>query len=204
MENDLKSEQIRGVGDLILLAQYQIFNTPPDTNKTLRQRLFIGGGVKLPTGIYNIKSTDGNISPFLQPGTGSTDLITSLSYMAKLKKFGLGVDITYRYTTINNNRFRFANRLNSSTLLFYQIKYKSLTIMPSSGVYMEQALKDQDNGTSNINTGGTSLFSQSGLDIYLKNLSLNLGYQIPFYENLNGIQGENKSRLIVGLNFAFN
>ena len=204
MENNEKASHITGIGDLMLVALYQVYNTPSDSSSAFNQRLFLGGGIKFPTGVYRETSSDGELEPLLQPGTGSFDFIASLNYLAKIKKAGLNTDITYRINTSNKNGFQFANRLNATVLLFYKIPIKAWTLIPSGGVYYEQALMDLDNNTYLQNTGGKVLFSQFGVDIYYKNFSVNFGYQIPVYENLFGVQGKNQNRLITGISYAFN
>jgi len=204
MENNKKADHITGIGDLTLVALYQVYNTPPDSNSTFKQRLFLGGGVKFPTGVYQETNSNGELKPLLQPGTGSFDFVAGLNYLAKIKKTGLNVDITYRINTTNKNSFQFANRFNATALFFYQTPLKAFTIMPSTGVYFEQAVMDLDNNTYLQNTGGEVLFGQFGIDIYYKKFSLNFGCQTPVYENLFGEQGENQNRFIVGLNYAFN
>ena len=143
------------------------------------------------------------LNPHLQTGTGSFDFLFISSYLAKYKGFGFNTDVVYKINTKNKNDFLFANRLNVTSSFFYSKKIKSLTLLPSVGGYLEQAKMDLDHHNPVMDSGGNVLFTIFGLDIYYKNVSVNVNYQIATIEHLNGEQ-HNQNRIILGLNYAFN
>ncbi len=51
--NNIDGKMLNGFGDAKLLAQYQIYNTDMNGKTKYWQRIFLGGGIKLPTGVYN-------------------------------------------------------------------------------------------------------------------------------------------------------
>jgi hypothetical protein len=193
----------QGLGDIIVLAQYQIYNTTPVEGNNFRQRAFIGGGIKLPTGAYNKKAEGDELDPHMQIGTGSVDYLTVATYIFKYKSLGYSADVTYKINTANSNDFQFANRLNVSGTFFYQKKIAAITLMSGAGLYYEQAGYDKALGVKQINTGGNALLVNTGLDTYFKRFSLNLVAQLPVSENLNGNQAKGQTRYIVGVGYYF-
>lgn len=196
-------ESVAGIGDLSLMARYQVFNVFPRTNGGWEHRMFAGGGVKLPSGAFRKESAEGDVNPLIQTGTGSVDFLASLTYLVKVKKFGLSNDVVYRHNTTNWNGYRFANRVNLSSSLFYTLNAGDFSIFPNAGVYLETAEMDLDGAAYQVNTGGMVLFDSFGADVYYKNLSVNLAVQMPLMENLKGTQGENGMRISGGVNIAF-
>lgn len=195
--------KITGLGDAILLTQFQLYNTPPDTVKKFRQRIFAGGGIKLPTGTFK-KTFDEELNPHMQPGSGSIDFIIACNYTAKYKNFGLAADGSYKINTSNKNNFLFANRLNASLNVFYSFSKNTKSLIPMLGLYYEQGERDIESNIYLGNTGGKVAFINTGIDLYFKKISVNLSYQIPAYEKLNGTQAQNQNRIIAGINYSFN
>tara|TARA_Y100000782_G_C10189272_1_gene269375 strand:+ start:8086 stop:9045 length:960 start_codon:yes stop_codon:yes gene_type:complete len=195
---------ISGVGDITLLGMYQIHNTTCDTVNDFRQRISVGGGIKLPTGAYKAADEDGNMyDPHMQVGTGSVDGIAAVDYMARYKRLGLSTNISYRMSSTNPAGYAFANRLNWTLHFFYQIPLlnQSLTLMPKAGFYHEQAEQDLDNNELVEDSGGKVWFGSFGGMLFWKKFSLNFAYQPPLKEELNGAQFPNDNRYVVGLNW---
>lgn len=196
-------EKYRGLGDVMFLAQYSLLSKT-NIEKDVVQQLFAGGGVKLPTGKYNVKASNGELEPHSQAGTGSFDFLVTANYLLRRKKIGLNAEAAYRISTENNLDFQFANRFNMATHLFYWGKIKDVSIMPHVGYYFETAGLDQLNGRDYLNTGGTIVFGSAGIETYLGKFKLSYTFQLPLYESLIGYQVNNKMRMISGIAYYFN
>jgi len=204
--NQIDSLHLNGVGDLLTIAQYQIYNTNMVASTNFWQRIFLGAGFKFPTGVYNKSlSVSGEVEPHFQPGTGSLDFLFSGLYIAKHEKTGLGWrnDIVYTINTENKNGYRFANKLNFASTLTYEIDTDPLVFLPHAGVYYETAGMDKQDEVSVDDSGGNSFFGTAGLDIYYGDYSLDFNMNFPVSEKLNGDQPGNELRFFVGLGFAF-
>ncbi len=193
------------MGDLKLMMQYQLYNSEITSDTRLWQRVFLGGGFKLPTGVYNKTLAVGVIEPHFQPGSGSYDILFSGNHIAQLMQVGLGIsnDIVYTLNTENKNGYRFANRFNLTSTLFYDIKAGNFTLLPHGGIYYESAPADKLNGIAEASSGGKTLFGTGGLDVYYKDFSLDFTFQLPINDKLNGSQPENRRRFYLGLGYAF-
>lgn len=203
IEGDHMESHVSGLGDAIVIGQYQLFNSTPDSTKHFRQRLFAGGGVKFPIGNFRIHDENGEMEPTMQPGSGSWDFVLSTNYMLKIGWFGVNTNVLYHLTTQNVNGFRHANKFNVTSSAFAIVSKGKFRFIPNTGLYLEQAVKDADNGVLMENSGGLAMFNQTGLDVYLKSFALNFACQIPVYEMLNGEQGSNKTRFVFGIRYAF-
>lgn len=223
-QNNEINQNVAGVGDMILLANYQVLSTISSTDSIkFRNRLLIGGGVKLPTGAFNKTYVDGYetkiaegrgatfiqvpnviLDPHIQPGTGSTDLLLNAEYMMRLKNSGVSFINTYRISTTNKNSFRYANRYNAMANIFHIFKLKKLAVMPHIGAYGEMADNDRDNGEIYLSSGGKSFFTTYGLDMYFEKISVSFMYQLPFNEELYGNQVPSQKRLLLSLNYLIN
>ncbi|MGD1848104.1 MAG: hypothetical protein ACFB10_22135 [Salibacteraceae bacterium] len=194
-------DHLNGITDLTLLSFYQVTNTISDSvDHRFRQRLLLGGGLKLPTGTYKIP-TDGEIDYQMQPGTGSLDFLLSSNYLAQWRRFGFNGLITYRFNTKNDLGFTFANRFNLNADVFYQLRFSGWTLQPQTGLYFEHAERDVLQGKLVEGTGGRVLFSAMGGIIYRGRFSLGIHYQSPLTEELHDIQLPNRERWIAGLTY---
>ncbi len=201
--NNIAGKSYTGAGDMQIHAKHQIFNTEVDGSTKFRNRLFLGGGLKLPTGVFNEKDDSGEVVPHFQPGTGSFDFLLLGSYFAKTSSFGFVFDAAYKINTSNKNEYRFGNQLNLNGVFSYDIVADVLTIIPYAGIYYEYAPEDVSNSVEDPNSGGSALFGNFGLDVTFGLLAFKFNYQPPFTQSLNGNQPLNDYRLIAGIGYSF-
>ncbi len=199
-EDSASMTVVNGLGDIPLLLQRQLFNLPGKDSSSIRQRMFLGAGVKFPLGKFDLTEVD---DPHLQAGTGSWDGILATTYIAQWRKFGLSADCNLRLSTVNRQGYRFAHRLNGTASLFYSLKAKNWTLMPTLGGYTETASLDVRNGVYQNGTGGFSVFGTGGLEAYHKRLALAVNAQVPAFQDLNGIQPKSQLRLMTSFGIGF-
>lgn len=203
--NDIDGKKLNGMGDAKVLAQYQVYNSSITGHTNFWQRLFLGGGLSVPTGVYNKQLTYGVVEPHFQPGTGSWGFYGTALHLAKLEKTGIGWrnDLLVAANTANNNGYRFANRFNWTSTFFYEIPASSLTILPHAGIYFETARQDTQDGAPVDGSGGDVWFATGGLDFYYGDFSLDMNYQYPFSQKFIGEQADNDFRIYAGFGYAF-
>jgi len=203
--NEINSKKINGMGDLRVIGQYNLYNTDMTGKTNFWQRIFLGGGLKFPTGIYNKQLVYGVTEPHFQPGTGSFDFLFTGLYIAKLEKVGIGWrnDIVYTLNTTNNNNYKFANRFNFASTFSYDIITETLNLLPKAGVYLETANADQYNGENAEGSGGTVVMGTMGLDVTYNMFSLDFDFQLPISQSFIGEQAYNDYRFFIGMGYAF-
>ena len=181
---DLPNKNISGLGDITVMANYQIFNKK-DTSSIWKHNLLLGGGVKLPTGDYQHKDENGKLTNVnFQMGTGSLDFILNVVYNIRYKKIGLTTNISYQINSKNPKMHQFGDKISALASLFYVHKIGQVAFMPSVGVFMESAKGDKQTGIDVTETGGKATFSNLGLETYYKQYSVGFQYQIPMSQNL--------------------
>lgn len=197
-------EPIKGIGDPVVIAQYQLFNKTNMDSTKFSQRLFAGGGLKLPSGKYKLGSDADPLERIHQPGTGSWDFIASASYLGKINRAGFNLNVSYLFTTINSESFQFGNKFNANAIAYYQCNIKKSKLYPSIGSFVEQAGKDWNDNYYISNSGGTIIYAHAGLDFYFKKIAINTAFQLPVSQTLNMPQPEMNYRIITGISVAIN
>jgi len=210
--NDINGKKIKDFGDVSLIGQYQLYNTEIHEDTEFRQRVFVGGGMKFPTGAFNKSIVFGEVDPHFQPGTGSFDFLLSGTYLARYQgKLGWSTDVIYTLNTANKNDYRFANKFNVTSTFFYLIEAgkqtrmggKEWNFLPHAGAYLESSGMDKQSGIDVNGTGGTTVFVTGGLDVYYNQFTINFTYQHPVSEKMNGEQPENSRRFYIGAGYSF-
>ncbi|TAE47327.1 MAG: hypothetical protein EAY69_06835 [Cytophagales bacterium] len=200
------AKEIRGIGDMSFLLNYRLITPKHDSlNTIVKHTLWIGGGVKLPTGKYDYNSNDITqvSNPNFQLGSGSTDFVFNTQYTARLKKWGINLDASVKINTKNKNDYRFGNRISGNLLLFYLQQIKKIGIMPSAGVYAENSTWDERNGYSIDATGGFLTNFSTGIDMYYKKYTIGCNFQTPFKQNLAHGHLRAENRWVAHFSFLF-
>lgn len=174
-----------GLGDAWLGANYTIFASPDSLTKKVRHHVFVGAGLKTPTGKTNLRSDGELLHQNLQPGTGSWDPDMSLRYLARIKRWGITSVVNYRLNTKNRDGYKYGDRISSLLGAFYWTVYRSVTFMPQLGLNFDYALRDIKGQRLQTHTGGYQLFATGGLQVSFKRLIGSVSYSQPLLFNLN-------------------
>jgi len=171
---------IDGIGDASLMANYLLI-------KKSTLRWFVGSGIKLPTGDYDVE-TNGQVVPNLQTGTGSYDALFTSNFTYIKNTYGINAEGNYTLTTANDRNYKYGNQLDATLTGFYKYKKGKHMYVPQIGVNYANTCKDIVNTAYNRQEqySGASLLSLPlGLDIYRGNLGLRMNYKIPLASNLS-------------------
>ncbi|HEX5169992.1 MAG TPA: hypothetical protein VFW11_12530 [Cyclobacteriaceae bacterium] len=206
MEGSEQNVTASGMGDVSLIANYLLINTGMDTIKLFKQTLSLGGGVKLPTGKYNLADQGALVNENFQMGTGSTDFVISAMYTLRYKQIGSNFETGYKINTANQNDYRFGNQFHASYQLFYWQNLKGIALLPNAGVYYEQGDYHKDDGIIQSNTGGSALLATVGLETYFGQFTVGFNYKHPLVQHFNSdnvADIQSKDRFVVALTFNF-
>lgn len=193
----------QGLGDAVVLANYNVLQNARGPNQKWRQAIYIGGGAKLPTGKFDPKLVEQNINPNLQPGTGALDWLTSASYTLRYGDWGFNTNALFRFSGKNSEQFQFGNRLNLNGRLFYFAQTGKSSWLPSLGVAHEWAEEDSNQGIRVADTGGYCSFATAGLDWYFGSLALSAQWDIPFNQYLGRGYIHAGQRVQLGISYLF-
>lgn len=195
-------ETVSGIGDPVLLINYQLFNKLSKKEKGIAQRMFAGAGLVVPLGNYKTEISDPLERSHL-PGSGSWRWMLSSTYLLKLSKWGMNTNFSYLFASTNSQNFSLGSTLNMNSIFYYQIHRKKFDFFPSTGIYFENAERSVYKGKELTSTGGIITYLHTGIDIYYKRFSFNNGLQIPIYQHLNENQPQLNYRFITSVAFAF-
>jgi hypothetical protein len=115
-----------GLGDITVMGQYQVFQSTTHlrNRKTVIQQLWLGGGVKLPTGPFNADVSDSNTTVAdinAQIGTGSVDFLVNAMYTVSIRNFGINVSANYKMNTVNGDGYKYGNKYTGNFIAFYHL-----------------------------------------------------------------------------------
>ncbi len=190
-----------GLGDISLSGYYQLINSRKTTgSKLLVQSLWVGAGIKLPSGKYNPvdKSNTTESANLFQLGTGSTDFTINAMYDVRLQDAGISASANYKINTTNKHDYSYGNKVSLNAQAYYKFRiFNTFTLAPNAGVMYEQSKKDTDNKFLADLSGGNLLMGTLGAEITFNKVSIGGNFQTPFSQNLaNGIIKANNRAMV--------
>jgi hypothetical protein len=194
----------QGLGDVTLMGNYNLFNTLKLTadTQTIQQQLWLGGGVKIPTGKFSPDPDEITSSANSQPGTGSLDFLLTATYTFKIKKWGFNTNATYKKNQ-SASGFTFGNRFAASTFVSRTFNLKQISFNPNAGLLYEHLGANTNNEVAIENSGGYALLSAIGLEIRINRMALGGNVQLPVISDLSGGQTNVRLRGMVQLSYVF-
>lgn len=198
-----------GLGDAMLLVNYKVFSTASLSTSeriTTRNELYFGGGVKLPTGVSQVDTTnpDFNIGDFnSQAGTGSVDYLANVTHNLMINKGGLVTNFAYRINSANSQSYRFGNRVYLNTSFYHTFSVASLKIKPNAGINFQSNAINKFNGSEVENTNGYNMSSTIGLNVLQGKVGVNALAFFPLAQSMYDGQTKLQSRVILGLTYSF-
>ncbi len=172
-----------GIGDLTLLAKYQLI-APRITTPF---ELALGGGASLPTGSFTKEQNNSQLSIDLQPGTGATTLIAWAFAMRSFPAEGLRffASTTYRYSGTNFDGYRIGDEFVVGLGGEYELNEHF-----DGSLFLRSRFASQDyaNRRTLSATGGTYHDFMPSLSYSDGPSHMRVFGQLPIYRNVRGIQ----------------
>lgn len=194
-------ENIDGLGDITVLAMYNLYETMKDST-VFTHRLQLGGGVKAPTGKFDTENNKGSVNPGFQVGTGSWDYILAAEYVLKKDKIGLNLMGNYTFKTENDKLYQFGDQLNYGATFFYLIEHQSVKFVPQLGIAGEVFESNRQYRQTVPDSEGDIVFGKFGFEAGRKNWSVGINAMLPINQNLSNGNVESNYRWSVNLNYS--
>jgi hypothetical protein len=194
-----------GLGDITVMANYKLLDKVSGTAHNISQQLWIGGGIKVPSGKFSIDPSEPDLASIAnsQVGSGSTDFLLNTHYNIRINKVGVSSNLSYKINTGNKDDYQFGNQFSANSFVFYTVQKGAIVLMPNLGVLYEHAASnDLQNAKINL-TGGHLIMASAGTEITLNKVSWGFNIQLPVAQNF--AQGQTKTNLkgMVHMAFAF-
>ena len=197
----------QGIGDIAFAGYFQVFKQDKTVfhSRRLLQSLWIGGGIKLPTGEYNPAEKQGSAqnTNLFQLGTGSLDYMTNAMYDFRLQDAGININASYKMNGTNSHSYRYGNKLSATAQVYYKFRpLHNLSLAPNLGIVYEKAEEDFNNGFYVDISGGKVVLGTIGLEVAYNKLTFGGSWQTPTSQNLaNGFVKTN-NRLMLHISMA--
>lgn len=196
-----------GLGDVGLQGFYQVFSQNKTVgNKLLVHSLWLGAGVKAPTGKYDAAEKNAGLETanIFQLGTGSIDFTFNAMYDIRLQDAGINATASYKVNTTNKEQYRYGNKFSINAQAYYKFRlWQKVTVAPNAGIQYEKAKLDNDNGFEVDVSGGNVLMGAVGAEIAFKRIAVGANFQTPFSQNLAGGFVKANDRAMAHIAFLF-
>jgi hypothetical protein len=196
-----------GLGDVAVMGYYKLLdNRTTVNNKLLVQSLWLGGGIKLPTGAYEPAERLLDESPnSFQLGTASADFLLNAAYDIRLMDFGLNLNATYKLNTANLYTYRYGNKLTLNSLLYCKLRVaQKLSVGPNAGLLFERSGQDLEDGRYRVDVSGGQVLSLiGGLEAAAGRFSAGANCQSPASQQLGNNRVQAGRRIMVHMSVAF-
>jgi len=208
-ESDDGFTKSQGIGDWMVLVNYKVVSSTAlskNEKASIRHEIYVGGGIKLPTGLNQVNTSDPgfNIGDFnSQAGTGSVDYILNASHNLLWNKGGIVTNVAYRMNTSNEQKYKFGNRSYVSSSYYYSIIKSKTKILPNAGISFQSNNINTFNGVKVEDSNGYTLNSTVGLNILRNKIGFNAIAFIPLTQNNYDGQTKLKSRILLGVTYSF-
>jgi hypothetical protein len=187
-----------GLGDITLIANYSVFSKKSHGN--IKHELWIGGGVKLPTGKFNADQDELLPTANNQAGSGSLDFLVNGIYALHIKKWGVSSTVTYKMNSSTSD-FKFGNRLAANTYASYSIAAPKVTYSPNAGLLFENLEANKLSGKAVEASSGRTFQGALGMDVIMRRFAIGANVQLPIAENISDNQTHTNVRGMVHITF---
>ena len=216
-DDDMGHATKSGLGDITVLANYKLFDTRylKNASTTSSQQIWIGGGIKIPTGSFNVDVHDSTTTLAdinAQIGTGSVDLFLNARHAIQFNSFGINSSVSYKIGLPNSQDYKYGNKLMINSIAFYRINKKGLTITPNAGLTFEKIASNKLNGekiylSDGLNsgtyaTGGHVLNALAGTEVTIKQVTIGANLQLPLVQDFAAGQTKLNVKGMLHISFA--
>lgn len=198
-----------GIGDMVIIGYYQLLDKQQTilNSKLLVQSLWIGGGIKAPTGKYEPterKENEDTPNNF-QLGTASTDFTLNAMYDVRLMDVGINANVSYKINTTNKYDYRYGNKFSANILAYYKFRIaEKVTIAPNTGMLYETAGKDKEAKKYTVDvSGGHSLMATMGIEATFGAISVGGNFQPVISQQLADKRIKAGNRGMIHLTYLF-
>ncbi|MDN4165416.1 hypothetical protein QWY31_07880 [Cytophagales bacterium LB-30] len=186
-----------GLGDVSTMLFFSLTSL---LNSELPYSIYLGGGVKMPTGEYLAIQNGLWLNPNLQVGRGSWDFPLYASLERNWDAINLALDLGYTINGENRLNYRFGNQLQSTLRVYKNLSQNSLSKIIDVGGFVEHYGYNREKGTEIFETQGSLMGGQGGFSLESERFRLGAFAKFPIWQSL--FQGQVQSKPAVQINLS--
>ena len=192
------------LGDISIIINYDLLNARKGDkhDNRISQQLWIGGGIKIPTGKFSVDANDIVPTANNQAGSGSVDFILNAMYTYHINDWGINTNMNYKINR-SADQFKFGNRFSSSAFVFYSVSKPTTTFNPNLGVLYENLSSSKLNKFKVDGTDGNALLASAGMEINFAKMAIGFNTQLPVTQNFSNNQTSTRIRGMAHVTFTF-
>ncbi len=195
-----RTTTIEGIGDINLNLNYTLIDYGDSISSDWKNLLLLGGGVELPTGMYQQRDDTKLMLPALfQIGSGAFQYNLNLIHTIRYRTWGLNTNLRYTYRGENELKYDYGNQVSGALALFYWAETKKMAFLPSIGISVDHFEKDYQYDVLKPYTGGTLTNFTAALDVYINRFMLQAFVQVPVSQNIPSSQPSSNFNVGAGL-----
>jgi hypothetical protein len=204
-----ESWDIRGIGDLSLVARAEVLPRDPTTHSGL----WLIGGLSLPTGSHDVSNGEDEVGELpIQPGSGTTDGIGGVAWQGGVVRRsavqgGMGdfavipyfLSAVYRYRMGSGDRLGNELQLNAGSA--YPLTHSVEALLQlNARIRARDRMEDPEEAEL---SGGRSLYASPGVRISYRGAAFYAIAQFPLYQRVNEIQLTSRTNYLLGVQTRF-
>lgn len=199
--NQNKKISKTGIGDISLIGYFKLFDFRSNlSNKVIKQSLWLGSGIQMPTGNYSQKVEVNDLNLF-QLGTGAFSGILQLTYDIRMNNWGVNGNGLLKMNNENQTGYCYGNSINLNLQVYRKWKWNKWGTFIYSGVLLERSGLDMDGPITVYSSGGRMSLGTFGNEISWKKWGLGWNYQWPLAQILAHGIAHAKDRLMIHFNY---
>ncbi|MBI5185215.1 MAG: hypothetical protein HZA01_05760 [Nitrospinae bacterium] len=206
-----RMDTVDGLGDISLLGLYTAYTDAPIRPS---RRLTLGLGLKTPTGKNDERtSTGAMVHAMMQPGSGSWDPLFLANYMRAFYPLILQANLLYHLSNKGDEGYEYGDQLSYDLIARLQAHNYINLGLEINGIH---AWRDKDHDGKYSHplssmmdnpdyTGLNSIFLSPHFQIKIPNTggSVQVKYQTPVFQEVNGLQQVVDWRILMSTSWAF-
>ncbi|MFK7935815.1 MAG: hypothetical protein AB8G22_20040 [Saprospiraceae bacterium] len=193
-----------GIGDARVVASYTVLRDQP-LGATGNAFFEIGGGIKLPTGVYNPDLHDTDLPENFNVGNGNWGYVLQPNLILSHEQFGLVLGGVLQYFSKSTDDYRFGHQYSSRALLYLDQQINSQwQIIPNAGIIYEQISSDTyANGRLVDATSGSGTYATVGVNLRNEYFLLGVAWIQPLSTSYSNDEVIAKRRISCQLSYLF-
>lgn len=193
-----------GIGDISVILQYHLLDktSPGAGGKTVSQQLWIGGGLKIPSGKFSPDPNDIIPEAANQAGTGSVDYLANAMYAIRFGNWGISTTANYKINS-KADGYRFGDRFSASAFVYRSFRSGTTVISPNAGLLVQHLAANKLDGEKVPDSGGRAVMVAGGLETTFDKVSVGLNAQLPLAQNFSNDQTKARVRGMLHLTYSF-